>query len=86
MEITFDKESHTRSVLKAVTWRIIGTLDTILLSWIFTGRLLVALSIGGAEFFTKTVLYYLHERAWQLLPRGSIRNRIKQIRARVFRK
>lgn len=58
------KEKHYRSVLKGITWRIIGTADTIFLSWLFTGNISSALKIGGFELFTKITLFYLHERAW----------------------
>lgn len=56
--------SHARHVLKAVTWRILGTLDTILLSWLITGNALTGLKIGFSEVLTKMVLYYFHERIW----------------------
>ena len=56
--------SHKRHIAKAVTWRIIGTLDTILLSWIITGNPFTGLKIGIAEVITKMGLYYLHERLW----------------------
>ncbi len=58
------KEQHHRSIIKGITWRVIGTLDTIFLSWLFTGDISTALKIGGIEVFTKIVLYYLHERVW----------------------
>ncbi len=47
---------------------MVGTADTIVLSWIFTHTLGAALKIGGIEFFTKIALYYLHERAWLAVP------------------
>ena len=53
-----------RHVLKTITWRIIGTLDTMILSWIITGSLKIGVAIGGVEVVTKMILYYLHERAW----------------------
>lgn len=56
-----------RSVVKAISWRIIGTLDTILISWLVTGTLTVAISIGSIELITKMVLYFLHERAWNFI-------------------
>lgn len=68
------KESRTRSVLKAFSWRIIATLTTITIAYFITGKTDVALSIGGIEFFSKFIIYYLHERAWQLVPHGTIRN------------
>jgi uncharacterized membrane protein len=58
------RDSHSRSIAKAVSWRITGSLDTLLLSFIFTGSLRLAGAIAGAEMVTKMALYYLHERAW----------------------
>jgi uncharacterized membrane protein len=57
-------ETHTRSVLKAVSWRTLGTLDTFAISWFMTGRIEVAGSIAGLEIITKIAWYYLHERLW----------------------
>lgn len=56
--------SYKRHIAKSVTWRIIGTLDTILLSWFITGSLKWGVTIGGVELITKMVLYFLHERVW----------------------
>lgn len=53
-----------RHIAKTITWRIIGTIDTILLSWLITGQLKMGLAIGGVEVITKMILYFLHERAW----------------------
>ena len=64
------RESHKRHLLKTVTWRLVGTLDTILLSWLITGNPWVGLKIGAAEIVTKMILYYLHERAWYRIDFG----------------
>jgi uncharacterized membrane protein len=56
--------TRKRHILKTISWRIIGTLDTMILSWIITGDWKVGIAIGGVEVVTKMVLYYLHERAW----------------------
>ena len=56
--------SYKRHIAKTVSWRIIGTLDTMLLSSIITGSWTLGLTIGGVEVLTKTLLYFLHERAW----------------------
>ena len=56
--------SRKRHILKTITWRIIGTLDTMILSGLVTGSLLIGVTIGGIEVVTKMILYYLHERAW----------------------
>lgn len=66
-----ERESHGRSLIKGITWRILGTLDTMVISWFMTGSVAIAAAIGGTEVFTKVILYYLHERAWQMAPSGA---------------
>lgn len=58
------REAHSRSLAKAVSWRILGSIDTFLLSWLFTSSVKAAGAIALSEVLTKMVLYYLHERAW----------------------
>ena len=53
-----------RHIAKTISWRIIGTADTMLLSWIITGDIEAGLQIGFVDVTTKMLLYYLHERAW----------------------
>jgi len=57
-------ETHVRSIAKAVSWRIFATLTTMLLVFVFTGNLVVSGGVGLTELLSKTVIYYLHERAW----------------------
>lgn len=57
-------KDKVRHILKTISWRIIGTLDTIFLSWLITGELNTGLAIGGIEVVTKSILYYGHERVW----------------------
>lgn len=66
-KINTKSENDTRliSVAKTLSWRVIGTLDTMLISYFITGEWLMAFSIGSIELFTKMLLYYLHERAWE---------------------
>ena len=64
------REKPVRSLLKALSWRITGSLDTVLLSWLFTQNMNTALAIGLSEVLTKTLLYYLHERAWNRISIG----------------
>lgn len=59
--------------MKGFTWRIVATSTTITIAWIITGEVGDALKIGGIEFIAKILIYYLHERVWQVVPRGSIR-------------
>ena len=58
------KESHPRSLVKAISWRALGSLDTFLLGLLFTSSAKAAGAIAGTEIITKIGLYYLHERAW----------------------
>jgi uncharacterized membrane protein len=78
------RDSHIRSIIKAVSWRVVGTMDTFLVSFVALHLLgggttdtmhaaKAAGSIAGLEVFTKIILYYLHERAWSRLPLGSMR-------------
>ena len=63
-------EKPIRSIVKSLSWRIIGTLDTVLISWLVTGALTVAFSIGAIELITKMVLYFFHERVWNAIKWG----------------
>lgn len=56
--------SYKRHILKTISWRVVGTIDTMLLSWFVTGSWKMGMAIGGIEVITKMVLYFLHERAW----------------------
>ncbi len=59
------KDKHWRSAAKAVSWRLTGTVDTVIISWFVTHQIHMALAIGSIELFTKMALYYFHERAWE---------------------
>lgn len=67
-------ESRKRHLAKTFTWRTVGTIDTMLISWILSGNPFIGLKIGFAELITKMVLYYLHERVWYRLDYG-LKNR-----------
>ncbi|WPZ08573.1 DUF2061 domain-containing protein [Roseivirga spongicola] len=57
-------DSNLKSLLKTVSWRVVGTIDTMVISYIITGNFATAFSIGSVEVVTKMILYYLHERVW----------------------
>ena len=61
-------EAHSRSFVKAITWRVVGSLDTFIISWVVTGQLKYAGLILGIETFTKIGIYYLHEQFWSWVP------------------
>ncbi len=56
--------SYKRHILKTISWRLVGTLDTVIISWLVTGSYAWGLTIGGIEIISKMILYYFHERAW----------------------
>lgn len=65
-----NSENATRSIVKSISWRLVGTIDTIIISWIITGQVALALSIGTIELVTKMVLYFFHERIWNTIKWG----------------
>lgn len=69
-ESTPSQERWKRSLVKSISWRLIGTLDTVVISYFITGKLSFALSIGGIELITKMILYIVHERVWNKINWG----------------
>ncbi len=63
-------DTRKRSLAKAISWRVTGSIDTMVISLIITGSVKLAAAIGITEVLTKSVLYYLHERAWLRVPYG----------------
>ena len=61
-----------RHLAKAISWRVVGTLDTIALGWLITGDPVIGVQIGSIELLTKIVLYYIHERAWYRLSKFGV--------------
>ena len=57
-------DTSIRSFAKAVSWRLTGTLDTFVVSWVLTGTPALAATIAVTEVVTKVTLYWIHERAW----------------------
>ena len=67
--LKFNHQNHHtiykyRHIIKTISWRLIGTIDTILLAWLIAGDPVIGLKVGGIEILTKSVLYYIHERIW----------------------
>ncbi|NRA93129.1 MAG: DUF2061 domain-containing protein [Psychroserpens sp.] len=85
---TYKQESHIRSLLKGVSWRIVATADTILVVLLVTclnGECSLdnAIKIGGIEFFIKYVVYYIHERVWQNILQGKAVTKGQTVRKSV---
>ncbi len=63
-------ETRTRALIKTLSWRLLATLATIALVYLFVGKIQVAVVIGGIEVLIKLLLYYFHERLWNLIQIG----------------
>lgn len=63
-------ETTARSLAKAITWRMTGTVDTFVISWFITGTLSLAVGIAFTEILTKVTLYWVHERVWNRIKWG----------------
>jgi len=72
-------ETHSRTVMKTVSWRIVATLTTGVIVYIFTGEILLSLGVIGVEGLTKILFYYLHERAWNMIQWGKKKHPLASI-------
>lgn len=64
------RETKRRSAVKTISWRIVATLTTTFLVWIFTGKLTIAITIGSIEVIAKLIFYFFHERMWDKIQFG----------------
>ena len=69
-------EKRSRSLIKTLTWRIVASIDTFLISWLVSGKVSIGVTIASLEIITKLVIYYFHERAWDKIKWGKYDNRI----------
>lgn len=76
------RESNIRSLAKAITYRITGSLTTAAITWFVTGDLHTALAVGGLEPIVKIGVYYAHERIWQRIPVGTVRRLFARLTGR----
>lgn len=72
-------ESNGRSIIKTISWRLLATITTAAIVYAFTGKLNIALAVGGIEVVLKLLLYYFHERIWNKIPYGK-----KEIKPKVI--
>lgn len=66
-------DKHYRSIVKAISWRVTGSIDTMVITFLITGKWTFALAVSGVELFTKVGLYYVHERVWEKLNFGRVK-------------
>lgn len=69
------RTTRTRSLVKAMTWMTLATVSGFVLIYILTNELTMALSFAIINFVIKSILYYLHERGWDVVKWGKVANR-----------
>ena len=72
-------EAHTRTIAKAISWRVIATLTTMIIVFLFTRRFILTLGVGLAEVTAKITFYYLHERIWSRISWGRSKHPLSKI-------
>jgi uncharacterized membrane protein len=72
-------ETHRRTMMKTISWRIVATLTTGIIVYIFTGKILLSLGVIGVEALTKILFYYLHERVWNKIQWGKKKHPLASI-------
>ena len=70
--VTIAPNARIRSLIKSISWRAVGSVDTFILSFLVTGSAKHAASIASVEVLTKVVLYYVHERVWRTVSWGRL--------------
>ncbi len=73
-------DSRVRHLAKTITWRVVGTIDTMILAWVISGDPATGFKIGAAEVVTKMILYYFHERVWYKINFGLDRRKERKNR------
>lgn len=66
-------DTHSRSIVKSITWRVLGTITTGAVAFIMTGSFRITVAILSVEVLAKTLIYYVHERAWHKISWGRLK-------------
>jgi len=74
-------DSPIRSLVKGISWRLFASVDTFMLAFVITGKALIAAPLALSEIITKLVLYFLHERLWNIITWGRINNKPTTLRS-----
>ncbi|RKY40455.1 MAG: hypothetical protein DRP76_01890 [Candidatus Omnitrophota bacterium] len=77
-----EKDSHYRSIIKALSWRVFATVATILIVFFFTRKIILSLGVGAVEIVVKLILYYFHERIWAVIPFGKNKHPLSSLPVR----
>lgn len=65
-------DSSIRSIAKTLSWRVVATIASFVVSYIITGNIMLSSSIAGSQIIVQTVLYMVHERIWNKIIWGKI--------------
>ena len=65
-----EKEKHVRSMVKTITWRVIASITTFVLVYVFTGEIELSIGVGIFDVILKLIFYFGHERLWNEIKWG----------------
>lgn len=68
------KETNTRSIVKCISYRFLGSAVTCLIAFILTGNTSISLGVGLFDLVSKLICYYIHERIWNFIPFGKVKD------------
>ena len=72
-------ETHSRTIVKAISWRALATLTTMTIVFLFTRRIMLSLGVGLAEIIAKITFYYAHERVWDKVSWGKSKHPLARL-------
>ena len=72
-------ETHLRSIAKAISWRVGGTIVTFIVTLLISGQIDLAAKVGLLDTFIKIGAFYFHERIWHRIGFGKIKSPEYQI-------
>ena len=75
----YSKEAHIRSILKAVSYRLLAAIVTTTIVFVFTRKIALSLGVGAVEAVAKIICYYMHERFWSFIKFGQSKHPLSSL-------
>ena len=80
--IKLSGEAHKRTIAKTISWRVIATLTTMIIVFLFTRKIALSLGVGFFEVIAKITFYYFHERIWHKISWGTSKHPLSGIQVK----
>jgi len=81
---TYEREAHLRSIMKAVSYRLLAAVATTTIAFVFTRRLVISIGIASVEAVAKIICYYVHERLWSFIEFGQKKHPLSSLPVNRF--